>query len=202
MENSQPVSSPMTESFWNGINKEVDKAVMDTTLYQQMIWSLLYLALRTHLDILPAVLILARFQTAPTLYCIKAGKCVIKYLNGTRSYGFKNEAGTLDISCFVDSDYAEDVVDRKCMSGFMVKLRNAECFWTSKKEPTVALSTCEAEYHAMTHAAKEIIWVSRVLQQAEWRTDNKIEIRSNSQSAISSATSEESPSARAKHIDF
>ena len=58
------------------------------------------------------------------------------------------------IQAYVDADYAGDTVDRKSMSGFMVELGDAVCIWGSKKQSTVALSTCESEYYAMTLVAK------------------------------------------------
>lgn len=176
--------------------------IVDTTLYQQIIGSLLYLGLRTRLDILPAVLILARFQKAPTPYCFhQAAKRVLRYLSGTKNYGIKYVSAKIDVSCFVDLDFAGDQEDRKSMSGYLVKLGNAVCLWGSKKQPTVALSTCEAEYNAMTHVAKEVIWMSRVIEEAGWKLCADIVVRSDNQSAIRWATSEQSSPARAKHID-
>lgn len=158
--------TPMNASFWAGLHAEEDKSSFEPTLHQKMIGSLLYLALRTRLDILPAVLILSRFQAAPSFFCHQAVKRIMRYLNGTKGYGVHYNSGDLDINVFVDSDYAGDIVDRKSMSGFLIKLGNAVCLWGSKKQAAIALSTCEAEYCAMTHAAKEVIWISRIVEQA------------------------------------
>ncbi len=87
------------------------------------------------------------------------------------------------------------------MSGFTVKLGNATCIWASKKQPTVALSTCEAEYHAMTMAAKEVVWIRRVLQEAGVKVDESTPLSSDNQSAIDWVTSEQCSPARAKHVD-
>lgn len=32
--------------------------------------------------------------------------------------------------------------------------------WSSKRQPTVALSTCEAEYMGQTQATKEAVWLN------------------------------------------
>ena len=37
--------------------------------------------------------------------------------------------------------------------------------WSSKKQSTVALSTTEAEYIALTHAAKQLTWIRRLLNE-------------------------------------
>lgn len=70
-----------------------------------------------------------------------------------------------------------------------------------KKQPTVALSTCEAEYHAINTATKEMIWAIRVLNEAGFEVDYTPNLNSDNQSAIDWSTSEQCPSARAKHID-
>ncbi len=68
MKDSKPAHTPLAESFFSGLSSEVDKSPTNVPLYQQMIGSLLYLALRTCPNILVPVLILARFQSAPTQF--------------------------------------------------------------------------------------------------------------------------------------
>lgn len=170
-------------------------------LYQQIIGSLLYLALHTRLDILPAVSILSRFQKAPTAYCHRAAKHVLRYLRGTSSYVVKYQSDDLDVNAFVDSDYAGDVKDRKSMSGFIIRIGSGPVSWSSKKQGSVALSTCEAEYYAMTDASKEVIWIRRVLQEIGTNINYASIIRSDNLAALEWTTSEHPPSARTKHID-
>lgn len=57
METCNPVPTPMLESFWRDFFKENDKTVINEKLYEQMIGSLLYLALRMRMDVLTPVLI-------------------------------------------------------------------------------------------------------------------------------------------------
>ena len=84
MENAKSVSTPMVQAFWNAISSESDTSIVNVKLFEQMIGSLLYLALRSRPDILASVLILARFQKSPTAYCHQAAKRVLRYLRGTR----------------------------------------------------------------------------------------------------------------------
>ena len=129
LENSKPAPTPMVEKFFPSFSTETDKSIVDVELYQQMIGSLLYLALRTRLDILAPVLILARFQNAPTRYCHRAAKRVLRYLRGSCDVGITYRTGSMRIRAFVDADYAGDVIDRKSMSGYLIKLGNATCIW-------------------------------------------------------------------------
>ena len=116
---------------------------------------------------MPSVLILARLKKNPTQYCHQSLKRIFRYLRGTSNYGMTYKYGDLLLSCFVDSDYAADTLNRKYLSGFFIKLGGAACTWGAKKQATVSLSTCEAEYRAINQAAKEVIWIKRVLHECD-----------------------------------
>ena len=205
LQNCKPACTPMVEGFFSGYAAEEDKTVVNPELYQQMIGSLLYLALRTRFDILAAVLILARFRKDPTAYCHRATKRVLRYLKGTTTHGFAYTKEKLEEICHVDADYAGDTDDRKSMSGYLVKLGDAVCVWGAQKQSAVALSTCESEYYALTLVANEAVWISRVLQEAgiydEDMSAVPVQVFSDNQSAIKWAIGERPPSGRAKHIE-
>jgi hypothetical protein len=42
-------------------------------------------------------------------------------------------------------------------AGFIFNIGSGAISWSSKRQPTIALSTCEAEYQAQTQALKEAI---------------------------------------------
>ena len=77
----------MIRSFFNGLEAVGNRDIVNVKLYEQMIGSLLYLALRTRPDILVSVLILARFQQAPCSFCHSAVKRILRYLKGTLGHG-------------------------------------------------------------------------------------------------------------------
>ena len=157
----------MVESFFTGFVSKVDKSPVSVKMYGQMIGSLLYLALRTRPNILASVLvlILARIQNAPTAYCHRACKRILRYLRGT-DFVSSYFTGNTNAQSFVDSDYAADTEDCKSMTGYIVNLAGASVIWGSRKQTVVTISTCEAEYYALTHACKEVIWLGRVLKEA------------------------------------
>lgn len=167
-----------------------------------MIGSLLYLALRTRLEILAPVLILALFQKAPTAYYHRAVKRVLRYLRGTCDHGILYYPGSLDLRGYVDSDFAGDTSDRKSMSGYLLKLGSATCLFGARKQESVVLSTAEAEYYALTFAGQEITWTVRVLRECGLEVDVPGPIRPDNQCAIEWAAGERRPSGRAKHIDI
>lgn len=72
--------------------------------------------------------------------------------------------GPLDVfSGYKYSDLAGDLTNRRSTSGFLFNIGRGAISWSSKQQPTVALSFCEAEYVAQTQAAKETIWLRSLL---------------------------------------
>ncbi len=66
---------------------------------------------------------------------------------------------------YSDSDWAWDKDDRKSTSGFIFMLNGGPVSGCSKKQPTVALSSTETEYIALTLAAKEAMWLRLLLTE-------------------------------------
>ena len=74
--------------------------------------------------------------------------------------------------------------------------------WRSRKQTFVALSTCEADYVAASHACKEAIWLSRLhVDMLNLRNSKCIELRNDNSGAI--ATAENAViNQRNKHVDL
>lgn len=66
---------------------------------------------------------------------------------------------------YSDADWAGDRDTRKSTSGYVFNIGSGALSWSSKRQPTVALSSCEAEYMGQTQATKEAIWLKRLLNQ-------------------------------------
>jgi hypothetical protein len=69
------------------------------------------------------------------------------------------------ISGYSDSNWAGDLDDRRSTTGMIIKIGESVIAWKSKKQPTVALSSTEAEYMAATEAVKEIKWMQSILSE-------------------------------------
>ena len=68
------------------------------------------------------------------------------------------------LSGYSDSDWGSSY-GRKSTTGYVFSLnKNGPVIqWKAKKQPTIALSTCEAEYMAVCNAAQEATYLSRLL---------------------------------------
>ena len=76
----------------------------------------------------------------------------------------KNEKTGQDCIGYVDSDYARDLDKRRSTSGYVFTLAGAPVCWRCTLQSTVALSTTEAEYMAVTEAVKEALWLRGLLE--------------------------------------
>ena len=66
---------------------------------------------------------------------------------------------------YVDADWANCPDDRRSYTGYMFKLAGAAVNSKSCKQRTVALSSTEAEYMAMSEATKEAIYWCNFLKE-------------------------------------
>ncbi|CAA0806496.1 Uncharacterized mitochondrial protein AtMg00810 [Striga hermonthica] len=71
---------------------------------------------------------------------------------------------------YCDSDYAGDLDKRGSTTGYLFTFAKAPVRWKSTLQSTVALSTAEAEYMAVTKAVKEAIWLQRGVGTNRLRT--------------------------------
>ena len=104
---------------------------------------------------------------------------------------------------YSDSDWAGDLNDRKSMSGYIFMLSGAGISWRSKKQTSVALSTAEAEYIALSSSVQEAIWLKQLTSELsrEHSSSKATVIYEDNQSAISLAKNPQFHG-KAKHIDI
>ena len=57
---------------------------------------------------------------------------------------------------YSDADWAGDADDRKSTSGYLFLIAAGPVSWKSRKQSTVALSTAEAEYVALSAAVRDV----------------------------------------------
>ena len=129
----------------------------------------MYAILGTWLDLAYAVSTLCRFLSNPTNAHHGAAKRVLRYLRPTQNYGLGYEGMLPKASAYSDSDWANDRDTRRSVSGFLFSLNGAAVSWKSRRQSAVALSSTEAEYIAYAEAAKEAIWLQRLLIEIDTR---------------------------------
>jgi hypothetical protein len=88
-------------------------------------------------------------DTRSDLDSMSLPKYVLRYLKGTMDYElcFKKSDADLQLTAYSDSDWASCLEDRRRTTGYCCTLTEGGPLisWKSRRQPTVAISTCEAE---------------------------------------------------------
>lgn len=160
--NAKPVSTPCSSggklSMFDGV------LYADVTLYRSIVGALQYLTL-TRPDITYSVNQVSQFMHSPTDVHFLAVKRILRYLKGTLGRGlFFNANSIFQIRAFSDADWAGNPDTRRSTTGSCVFLGNHLISWSSKKQPTVARSSTEAEYRALALTAADITWIQYLLK--------------------------------------
>lgn len=179
-----------------------DDVMFDKGVYQSAVGSLLYLSTGTRPDIAFAVGNVARFSANPTNRHWTGIKRILRYLKGTPDLGlYYSRNSDEDMIGYSDSDWAGDLDDRRSVSGYMFKLCGAPISWRSKKQTSVALSTAEAEYVALSCATQEVVWLRQLMSELRLEQSKPTLIYEDNQSTISLAQNAQFHG-RMKHIDI
>jgi transposase InsO family protein len=174
--------------------------------FQTKLGSLMYAALGTMPQLAYSVQKLSQFATNPAPEHITALKRVFRYLVSAKernlglTYGGKHQIPT-EIVGYSDADWGADTDDRKSISGFVFMLGGAAISWSSKKQASPAVSSCEAEYMAASYATRHAIWLRRLLRDLKIPISRPTTLFIDNQAALA-LTQDVMFSQRTKHIDI
>ncbi|GJP51517.1 hypothetical protein CLOM_g10683, partial [Closterium sp. NIES-68] len=110
---------------------------------------------------------------------LEAAKRLVRYVSATASVGLEYsgvrqqlQRGAADVksdemllSCYTDASFNSVKADGTSIGGYVCLLGGGAVSWRSKKQNEVGLSSCETEYMALHHGAKEVVWLRRLLEE-------------------------------------
>ncbi|GJR30912.1 hypothetical protein Tco_1107144 [Tanacetum coccineum] len=133
---------------------------VDQTRFRSMVGSLMYLT-ASRPNLVFAVCMCARYQASPTKKHLEALKRVFRYLKGTINWGLWYPKDTaMVLTAYADADHAGCQDTQRSTSGSAQFLGDKLVSWSSKKQKSIAISTTEAEYIAMSGCCAQILWMS------------------------------------------
>jgi hypothetical protein len=98
-----------------------------------------------------------------------ATKRVLRYLKGTLEFGMHFvKSSSVKLIGFSDSDLAGSDEQIMSTSSYCFAIGGNIFCWNSKKQSVVAHSTTEAEYIAAYVAAKQLIWLRKMLNDLDF----------------------------------
>src|ERR1700760_4985231 len=178
--------------------EEVDPAFR--THYQSIVGHLQYAALCTRPDLAYCTNKLAQHSINPDKSHLAAAKHMLRYLKGTRNlcltYG-----GDEPLTGYSDSSWGDNLDDRHSTAGYIWTLAGGAVCWRSKKQPTVAGSSVEAEYQAASDSARQAKWLRIFHQELHLDIDEPLVIKCDNQGSLALIKNPENHE-RTKHIDI
>ena len=196
----KPVATPMDVNVHFDKLREEDEK-FDIQTYQKAIGSLTYLSTSTRPDIAASVGILSQFMSNPGTVHWVGVKRIFRYLKGTCDHGLKFVGDVKDeLVGFSDSDWAGDLVTRRSTSGYVYQFGQSTLSWCSRRQKTVAKSSTEAEYVALSIATQEAIWLRRLFADIGVVMKSATKLYEDNQGAIDLSKNPKHHN-RTKHID-
>lgn len=205
MFHAKPVTTPLATHFKLSTQMspqtEDERKQMTRIPYSSVVGSIMYAMVCTRPDISHAVIIVSRYMSCPGREHWLAVKWILRYLRGFVDLCLVYDKSTCfdKVTSFVDSDYAGDLDRRRSLTGYVLKLAGGLISWRATLQSTVALSTTEAEYMAITEAVKEALWLKGSVNSLGLHQDS-IVVFCNRQSAIHLSKNQMFHE-RIKHID-
>lgn len=128
-------------------------------------------------------------------------KRIMRYIKHTRDYciTYRKGHGLLKLEGYSDSNWGADPTDRKSIGSYIFILAGGPISWACKRNHSVCLSSTEAEYKALTSAAKEAVWDRRCLADIGHEQKEPTVVYCDNQGAIALSSNPVYHS-RTKHI--
>ena len=165
--------------------------------YQSIVGALLYCSTQTRPDVAFAVGMLCRAMAKPTDDLYADAERVLFYLDMHKHVGLRYEPSAAPLFGMSDSDWGV----KHSTSGQVFCFQRAAVSWGSKKQPTVALSSTEAEIMAASEAAKEALSLRKHLRDFKFGGDAEpMKLFVDNQSAIAVSYNPEHQG-RVKHME-
>ena len=198
--------------------------------YRAATGELLFAMVTCRPDISNAVIKLTQFNANPAECHYNAVIQVFQYLNATKRDGLiywrkhmRNdlEAGTIptvqpeeysfhtqtehdqsdQAYVLVDSDWAGNVKTRRSVGGIAILMAGAAIIYKTILQRTVALSSTEAEFYALSEAGKLALYVRSILNELGIAQDEATSVYEDNQGCIH-LTQSQKPTKRTRHVDM
>ncbi|MEY2931251.1 MAG: hypothetical protein RL033_2000 [Pseudomonadota bacterium] len=164
---------PMSPNTYASLRAAALGAPMaDMERYQSVIGSLQHLAQCTRPDIALAVNALSSYNHAPTQAHYDALVDVVRYVGSTAERGITYGHTAVPVEIWCDANFAACADTRRSTTGWIVVMYGGAVSWASKKQPTTAASTMDAEYQACGAVAREGLSLIKALEELSWLSDD------------------------------
>ncbi|MBW0499100.1 hypothetical protein O181_038815 [Austropuccinia psidii MF-1] len=185
--------------------EEVIKFKQLNVNYRSAIGSINYLSTATRPNLSHAVSTLSQFLVNLGIQHWNAFLHVLKYLNGTQEIGLVYTRNcSRGIRAYSDADWGNFPETRRSVTGFLVTFNDSLVIWKTRKQPTVSISTAEAEYKALCDLKSELVWFRQWCDECSlYQNSSPIPVHEDNQSCINTVEGHSNVNhKRMKHVDI
>ncbi|RKK10688.1 hypothetical protein BFJ65_g14683 [Fusarium oxysporum f. sp. cepae] len=174
LEDCRPVKTPMERNSLSTLQPRDNgdsASPEEREDYSSKTGSLMYGMTQTRPDLAFLLSVLSRYMSNPSPAHSRLIKRGLRYLQQTRDHGLvlggvkKDPESAWSIIAWADSDWKGDTVTGRSTFGWLVQLEGSTVSWRAKRHETVALSTTEAEYTALSQCARELAWTRNLFSE-------------------------------------
>ena len=174
--------------------------------YRTGVGMLLFLIKHSRPDIANCTRELSKVLDGATVSAYKEMIRVIKFVVSTKEWGLKfcpkfEDGKKWTLTMYTDSDYGGDKETRISVTGYILFFMGVPIIWKSKSQRSITLSSSEAEYVALSEAAKDIKFAYQLLKSIGIEVTLPITVRVDNVGAIFMSENT-STSGRTKHVDI
>ena len=190
-----PADESIRQHVVDALSDTSERDAEDTKSYQSIVGALLYCATHTRPDVAYSVGMLCRCMARCTPAMLTDARRVLAYLNATKHVGLRYVPHARKLYGMTDADW--DV--RHSTMGYVFMLHSAAISWSSKKQKSVALSTCEAEIMGASEGAKEAVYLGALAEELDAHDGSALDLFVDNKAAIDLAYNPEHHQ-KTKHI--
>ncbi len=133
--------------------------------YQQVIESLMYVAIHTHFNIDFALNQLSQYLSNSAKHHEHALKKLMQYVHFIIDLNIMYEVSeSMKLVEYSDSDYISDKLDHKLILIYIYMLDEESVFWMSWKQKFIVTSIIKTEYMILSICIKKDLWINQVLK--------------------------------------
>ena len=201
----KPTATPMDKSILLSKAQcpktEKETKALSLVPFRSAVGSCMYPMVCYRPDLAFTVSAVSRFLATPSNQSWVTVKRMLRYLKGTVNYGlFFQKESTSGLVVYCDADYAANIDDRRSTSGVLVCFNGTPIHWKTRRQPSVAVNTMEAEYLALAEAVKDAKWFGGLCRELRLIDNSPITIMEDNQACIKFANDARFHQ-RSKHID-
>ncbi|MBW0471095.1 hypothetical protein O181_010810 [Austropuccinia psidii MF-1] len=164
MDSCKPVATPLLPNthLVLATEQEIVKLYMLGVNYCSAIGSINYLSTGTRPDLSYAVSSLSQFLEKPGFFHWKAFLHVLRYLKGTPDMRLVYSGGfSVGVQAYSDANWGNCPETRMSITGYLATFGKNLVIWKTRKQPSVSISTAEAEYKALCDLVSELLWLKK-----------------------------------------